>query len=491
MSLPLGLTALLLAGSAAAQAPVAPSQVDAPDASSLALARSRALATLGDELLGASGGDLATAQQRLFALADAAVDDATRYVLLDVARDQAERHHSPLLAIAALARLAARFTIAGGDDALPLLQRMAADGATPAAAVALAARRQAAAAAQQADDGSMRSLHALAERAAATSNDPWLQAMIARESARLDELHLASERWRAAAASSPRRQERLQLFTPLFLLPDHLGSTTLGEIASEVSEHFEVDLAARALRDLPPQRLLTMSQHASTTWVRRSLQRAAHARLGDLFDLNASDADREIVAREMTSITSLLADQDGITRLRFRTESDSKQLVAAAAHWRVEDGLLVGTAPQQGVTYATHRHAFENVHSVVITGGIRSAAAQNFRLAVGTVNLICNWEGGPENHAYFSGVRRESGPPALTAGKLHTIALHRTDAGVLVFIDDRLWFTDRQWFAANSTLDGTVCVYPALGSEIFVREILVDGDLAVAGPVAGPRGDVR
>jgi hypothetical protein len=494
MAIPFGLraaAALWLVGSPEAQTPATPSQLEVPDASSLAVARGRALATLGDELLSASGGDLAAAQRRLFALADAAADDASRYVLLDLARNLAERQHSPALAIAACGRLAARFKIAATDDALPLLQRMAADGTTPAAAVALAARQQAVAAAQQAEDGSMRALQALATRAAAASNDAWLQAMVAGDGGRLDELHRAFDRWHTAAAASPAREERLQLFAPLFLFPDRLGAATLGEIAGELSDRVEADQAAQALRDLGPQRLLAMSQHARTTWVRRSLQRAAHARFGALFVPTSSDAERDVIARQMTGITSLLADQDGITRLRFRTASDKGQVVAAADHWRVEDGLLVGTAAAQGMDYATHRYAFENVHSVVITGGIRSTPAHNFRLAVGTVNLICNWEGGPENHAYFAGVRQTSGPPALTAGTLHTIALHRTDGGVLVFIDDRLWFTDRQRFAGTSTLDGTVCVYPALGSEIFVREILVDGDLAVAGPVAGPRGDLR
>jgi hypothetical protein len=73
----------------------------------------------------------------------------------------------------------------------------------------------------------------------------------------------------------------------------------------------------------------------------------------------------------------------------------------------------------------------------------------------------------------------------LTAGKLHTIALHRTDTGIVVCIDDRPWCT------GIGTLDGTVSVYPALGSEIFVREILVDGDLEVAGSVSFPRSDLR
>ena len=52
--------------------------------------------------------------------------------------------------------------------------------------------------------------------------------------------------------------------------------------------------------------------------------------------------------------------------------------------------------------------------------------------------------------------------------------------GVEVCIDGVHWWT------APGRLRGTVTVYPALGSEIFVREILIDGELD--GLVEAPRG---
>jgi hypothetical protein len=84
----------------------------------------------------------------------------------------------------------------------------------------------------------------------------------------------------------------------------------------------------------------------------------------------------------------------------------------------------------------------------------------------------------PENHLWHLGDRTAKGPPALAAGQECAIALHRTPAGTLVFVDDQHWWT------TPGDLDGTVTVYPALGSEIFVREILIDGE--VAAPVTGP-----
>jgi hypothetical protein len=473
--------ALLCAGSILAQVSVPPTPVAVPLAATLAAPQARAFEQLADELLAANHGDLALTQQRLFDRAAAARDDTTRYLLLDQARSLAERQHCPALAIAALDQIASRFDSPVPDAALLLLPRMLADGATPAAAVAIAAGRQAVAGAQRTDDRLLRSLYELAVRAAAAEGDPWLQAKVAGDRARLQELHDAFCRWSGGNASP--REGRRQLFATLFLSTGRLGAPTLGELAGEVSDHFEADQVAQRLGELKPERLLAMSQHASSTWVRRSLQRAAHARLGNLIGAADSDVEREVMARQMSGISSLLADQDGITRLRFRTEADRQQVVTAGDHWRIEDGLLVGTATE--TANATHRYAFENVRSVVIAGGIRSAAGLNFRIAVGNVNLLCNWEGAPENHAYFGSVRQTLRPPALTAGKLHTIALHRTDTGIVVCIDDRPWCT------GIGTLDGTVSVYPALGSEIFVREILVDGDLEVAGSVSFPRSDLR
>ena len=85
----------------------------------------------------------------------------------------------------------------------------------------------------------------------------------------------------------------------------------------------------------------------------------------------------------------------------------------------------------------------------------------------------------------WNGILEGDEPLLLQPGMEHTIALHAVPGQVLVFVDDALQFT------APGGLSGAVTVYPALDSAIFVREILVDGELACAGPVAGPLVDLK
>ncbi len=177
--------------------------------------------------------------------------------------------------------------------------------------------------------------------------------------------------------------------------------------------------------------------------------------------------------------TGQLAGARGVQSLRFARERDQEQLLYARGDWRVENGLLLGKADGES-NFATNRYAFRNTRSVVIRGGIRSAAGLNFRCMVGDVNLLLNWEVADENHFWRHGERHAKGPRALVAGQEHAILLLQDEAVVHVLIDGVPWWSE------PGCLDGTITVYPALGSEIFVREILIDGDVDAF--VDGPRG---
>lgn len=189
----------------------------------------------------------------------------------------------------------------------------------------------------------------------------------------------------------------------------------------------------------------------------------------------------EVAARAALAAqwTGQLASARGVQALRFARDADREQLLYARGEWRVADGLLQGRAVGEN-NFATHRYAFRNTRSVVIRGGIRSEGGLNFRCLVGDVNLLLNWEVADENHFWRHGERRAKGPRALAAGKEHTIVLLQDGELVHVLIDGALWWSE------PGCLDGTITVYPALGSEIFVREILVDGDVDAL--VDGPRG---
>ena len=118
----------------------------------------------------------------------------------------------------------------------------------------------------------------------------------------------------------------------------------------------------------------------------------------------------------------------------------------------------------------------------MIRGGIRSNDGLNFRCKVGDINLLLNWEVADENHLWLNGRRFAVQPRLLEAGKEHTIAIFAEGLRCDVCIDgERIWTAN-----LPSPLAGTITVYPALGSEIFVREILIDGD--PDGVADAPRG---
>lgn len=127
---------------------------------------------------------------------------------------------------------------------------------------------------------------------------------------------------------------------------------------------------------------------------------------------------------------------------------------------------------------------FGVLRTVLIRGGIRSANGLNFRCKVGDVNLLLNWEVADENHLWLNGQRFAVSPRRLEQGKEHTVAIFAEGLRCDVYIDgERVWTAD-----LPSQLAGTITVYPALGSEICVREILIDGD--PDGVVDGPRGSL-
>jgi hypothetical protein len=118
---------------------------------------------------------------------------------------------------------------------------------------------------------------------------------------------------------------------------------------------------------------------------------------------------------------------------------------------------------------------------VTVRGRVASAKNLNFRVAVGHVAALLNWEGRAVN-VFHDGwnVRREVGPRALSAGGDHEIRFEQVDGRIVVRVDGRaLWET-------RGHLRGTVSVYPAVGSTIAVREVEIRGTpvpwIAVDGP---------
>ena len=202
-----------------------------------------------------------------------------------------------------------------------------------------------------------------------------------------------------------------------------------------------------------------------------------HMRLGWLrlarnrFGVEYRDATPERRTEICTSITGIveqLCKADGLSRLRFAHATQLEQMLRRNGEWRIEDGLLVGKATGAD-NFATHRVRFAHIEAAVIRGGIRSEAGLNFRCQVGNANLLFNWEVEPQNHLWLNGNCLRATPPAMTAGEEHTVLLFSDGQQLNVCVDGR------HLFATKCMCSGTITVYPALGSEIFVREILIDG----------------
>jgi len=174
----------------------------------------------------------------------------------------------------------------------------------------------------------------------------------------------------------------------------------------------------------------------------------------------------------------------GVDVLRFATPGDLDRLLVDRGEWRADGGLLVGRSTG-AATRATTRFAWRDIEAVTIRGGIRSADGLNFRLAVGDVNLLLNWEVADENHAWFGDAQIPSSPRCLTAGREHVIQLRQVRELVAILIDGNYLLT------GPGKLAGSISVYPALGSEIFVRSIEVIGNLDLARVVTGPTGPTR
>lgn len=167
--------------------------------------------------------------------------------------------------------------------------------------------------------------------------------------------------------------------------------------------------------------------------------------------------------------------------VRFAAAADLQRLVITGGEWTVADGELRGRSLGPDVaTRATTRFAWRTIDSVTIRGGIRSADGLNFRLAVGPVNVLLNWECADQNHAWFGEARQTSSPRALRGGHEHTIVVRQCGDDVVVAVDGT------ELICGPARLAGTVSVYPAIGSEIFVRSIDVVGDVDLGTVVTGP-----
>lgn len=187
--------------------------------------------------------------------------------------------------------------------------------------------------------------------------------------------------------------------------------------------------------------------------------------------------------RAMSLLEDRLLTAPGPGRARFAGDGLA-QMILSGGVWRVERGLLVGR--NTGDTCrATCRYAFREIRSVVLRAGIRSPAGRNLRVAIGGFNALLNWEVDPVNLWFVGDKRTVTKPMLCQPGKEHELRIRQIEGEVVV------WFDGAVVYRAPWRLAGTVCVYPAVHSEVFVRELQIEGVPDLFTTVTGPVGTTR
>jgi hypothetical protein len=438
-----------------------------------AAAGAPALRALVEHLLRRCDGSVARAQDELATAADRADEPVARYALLRQAIAVAERRDHAIAALAAVDRLAAAFDVDADAVAVALLRRMG-EGAPAARVGAALAGMHRASSFLGRDEGALRRYREAAVRAAALCAQPRVYDFVAARGQALEQWHALARAATGAAAEQQLELVRaLALGAPLPPLPVTALQPWLQPLPADV---------AATLDGLDAGALASLGATANHSELAAALGRAAIARAARWLD-EIAPAERAAAVARVVAWTTRLATASGVHALRFRGAADLEQLAIANGAWRVADGLLEGACTGTE-NFATHRLGFRDVRAVVVRGGIRSDAGLNFRCKVGDVNLLLNWEVQPQNHLWVRGSCTVSTPPLLRAGTEHCVLFLRSDDGARVYVDGEL-----AWTAPGATLDGTITVYPALGSAIFVREILVDGDPEAL--VAAPVGELK
>lgn len=167
--------------------------------------------------------------------------------------------------------------------------------------------------------------------------------------------------------------------------------------------------------------------------------------------------------------------------LGFSSDADLAAWRVTGGEWVVKKGAAYGRQVGDSYAYLTYPVFFGEISSVTLRGGIESKQNFNFRVAVGHVSAIFNWEVQDLNifrdDSWSPG--HDVAPRALSQG-MHEIRFLQDRSVIRILVDGReVWET-------TGHLRGTVTVYPAVGSTIRVEDVEIRGIpipwIAVDGP---------
>jgi len=444
-----------------------PAQGDPPPSvEQLDSARPKVVRIIAERMTQALGGRPADGSTVLLAAAFEAEDRAVRYLLWRNAVELAEESGEAWLAMQHERAMAGEFGVDPARSGPALFRRMAAATNEPERLASIATAALYSASDVPLDD----------ERAMLTFFDVAVRAALRAEHAPLsDHIRDQLELLRAPAAICASLPGGLP-GSP-WSEPQVVRALLHGEVGilepfqlSELSDLF-VDLGdldpALDGRSLRSEHLRALAPKARHPALRDGLRRCALQRLTRSYGA-AAPASRRRIATELAQVCAELCRRDGVTRLRFADEVSLNNLAIANGDWRAVDGELRGASTGAN-NFATSRVRFSAMTAVVLRGGIRSDDGLNFRCKAGHVNLLLNWEVEDQNHLWSNGTCHRTAPRVLTPGREHTIAIFSDGARSYVCVDGA------HLYDVPGSLSGTVSFYPALGSEIFVREVLIVG----------------
>ena len=456
-----------------------------PDQQALAAARKRLTGELVRMMFDVRGGEKTV--QALVQRSRATEDPALRFALLECARDCSLDIKSLSMAVRVIDAFATHFEV----DEVALLEsalvRLDRDKAATPLAFTFAYLDLAERAVQRQTSAKMMAAWKCAEQHARRCDDPAVREFVGRRLTALEVQHVA---WLALAESGsdgPSLGRYLCFVRGGFSrgLPLLSGGLAIERniLASkgETEQDFKtcVSIAESWLARAKSYR----GEPKEVSLVRRNLESQAlrwYYRAWTQSGERKESPERRRLIRAMGRLEDRRNGTPGLGIIRFDSGGEQQMRIEGGEKSKVEKLFLVQNTGKS--TRATCQYAFTKIRSVTIRGGIRSKDNLNFRFAVGPFNALCNWEVRPENHFYLNGKRTFSKPPLFQPGKEHEIRVRQLGEEIVFFLDDAVVFRGR------GELRGTVCVYPACGSEIFVREILIDGDVDPHTIVTGPIG---
>lgn len=170
-----------------------------------------------------------------------------------------------------------------------------------------------------------------------------------------------------------------------------------------------------------------------------------------------------------TARASVSSPREETTTLQFATAEDLDAWQIRAGHWRVERGAAVGKQVGAEYSYMTWPVHYGAIASVTVRGGMVGPRGKEFRVAVGHVSAIFNWDMGNVNVMRNGCLGENVTPAALTADREHVIRFVQDGPLVRVTVDDNeIW-------QARTQMHGTVTIYPAVGSTIRIRSVEIRG----------------